>query len=276
LFGQELIPLFLDIQSAFDDSDQALQSEVEQVSVSSGSSSSSSSFFKLQSSSGELEQDQADVALSASRVAVQETIDRLQRLAATIRRSGAHHRQMRIDHFLEKTKNRQVHETIKTLARQKANYLFPDAKIFIRERIAESVAKRRSRFLYTTRHQQKRSTPKLPSPPKPPPPTFDEDDVLPIPNLPEPIVEQVPAPELPVVPAQTVGPSIFSATEVTKLDPIQLKPKRNERPETVISVYISQTDFPQPPRVPPGATSFECPYCFLEYPVEERRDSRWK
>ncbi|CZR67541.1 uncharacterized protein PAC_17440 [Phialocephala subalpina] len=235
---------------------------------------SSTSSYDFASDS-ESEPEQTEAALPNSRVAAQEIIDRLHRLSAIIRRSGAHHRQVRIKHFLEKRKNIEVHDMIKRLARQKVEFLFPKAESFLHERIAESIAKRRSRFLYIKQHQQKVSTQNIHISPRIPKAMPAEVDVEPIPNLPHPVEKRDLESPL-IFGNSTVGQSVLSATVDTKLDLKRLRIARNERPETVISVSISQGGYPKPPKMPAGAISFECLYCRLEYPAEEARESLWQ
>ncbi|EJT76427.1 hypothetical protein GGTG_06346 [Gaeumannomyces tritici R3-111a-1] len=68
-----------------------------------------------------------------------------------------------------------------------------------------------------------------------------------------------------------VQPSIIlSSTEVTALDPEELRTAdwfKAERPESVSSIQVSHGEFPKMPDLDPGGLSFTCPYCFLVFPI---------
>ncbi|MCJ1425603.1 hypothetical protein MMC29_003503 [Sticta canariensis] len=235
---------------------------------------SSISEYDFLSSSEEIEAVAPIAPLSESCVAIQETIDRLNRLAAMIRRSGKKHRQLRIERYLDKPSNLEVHQRIKMLALWKVEYFFPQASEALRERMAESIAKRRSRFFYIKQHQRKTSTPNYPQPAPQAPVDYEEAHALP----------QSPDPdnELPVLIRPqifepfVVSSTILSGTEVTKLDQNLLRAIREDRPETVASAYLSLSGFPNPPKVCSTETSFLCPYCCLERPMKEARGELWK
>ncbi|KAH6716525.1 hypothetical protein BKA61DRAFT_306498 [Leptodontidium sp. MPI-SDFR-AT-0119] len=242
------------------------------------SDGSSSSSYKFLSSSEEDENDSPATSLIGSQVTIQETIDRLQRLSTVIRRSGAHHQEVRIERFLQKPRNLQVYEVFEKFALQKAVHLFPQAEEYLQKRISQSIARRRSRFSYTQKHKEKISArdravntarPKVAVLPKMP----EGIDSIPLQKNVDAGREATGmAVEMPTI----VGQSVLSVTENTKLDPKRLQAGPNDRPRTVISAFISQSGFPNPPKLKPGTKEFECPYCCLIYPASEARGQPWQ
>lgn len=180
-----------------------------------------------------------------------------------------------MERYLDKPKNREVHDTIKMYALQKVDHLFPAASKVLRERMAESIARRRSRVSYIKQHQQKKfSTTNYTLPAPQPPLIYEEPNTSP--QLPYQDIESTDLvrPQIlePLVDASTT----LSVTEDTKLDPKRLRAIREDRPETVVSVYLSQGGFPNPPKVHSTDISFLCPYCYLECPIEEARGKFWR
>lgn len=235
---------------------------------------SSISEYDFLSSSEEIEAVAPIAPFSESCVAIQETIDRLNRLAAIIRHSGKKHRQLRIDRYLKKPSNLEVHQRIKMLALWKVEYLFPRASEALRERMAESIAKRRSRFFYVKQHQRKMSTPNYPQHAPQAPLNYEETHALPQSLDPDNELPVLTRPE--ILEPTVVSSTILSPTEVTKLDQNHLRAIREDGPETVASASLPQSGFPNPPKVCSTETSFLCPYCCLERPVKEARGKFWK
>lgn len=210
--------------------------------------------------------------LSKSRVAVQETIDRLHKLASIIRHSGKKHRQLRIEKYLDKPTNREVHNRIKMFASQKVEHLYPEASKTLQKRMAESIAKRRSRFSYITKHQQKISTLDYSLAAPQPHVNYEEPNTLP--QFPDQGIELPIRPE--ILERHMGASTVLSATEFPKLDLQHLRAIREDRPKTVASAYLPQSDFPAPPRVLKTEISFLCPYCCLQCPAKEARGEPWK
>lgn len=248
--------------------DNPLSSEIDKT-----NDDSSISDYDFLSSSEEIEAVAPIAPVSESCVAIQETIDRLHRLAAIIRRSGKKHRQLRIESYLDKPSNREVHERIKMFALWKVEYLFPESSKALRERMAESIARRRSRFFYIKQHQRKKSTPNYPLPAPQAPVNYEETHALP--QFPDSDNELPVLTRPQILEPSVVSSTILSATEVTKLDQNRLRAIREDRPESVASAYLSQSRFPNPPRVCSTETSFLCPYCCLECPMKEAREELW-
>ncbi|KAL2678788.1 hypothetical protein Neosp_009539 [[Neocosmospora] mangrovei] len=95
---------------------------------------------------------------------MQGTMASLQQLALTIRIAGTGHRQERIQRFKNLDRNKQVCQLVEDCARQMVDFRFPKASECLRERMAESIATRRARFLYLEQHQKKTSILNEPSP----------------------------------------------------------------------------------------------------------------
>ncbi|KAF8867424.1 hypothetical protein BDZ45DRAFT_734690 [Acephala macrosclerotiorum] len=117
------------------------------------SDASSLSFKSLSSSEGSKGQSAAGDAASPWRkrnLALQrhigDTIDRLHGHARRIERAGAKHRRERVEVYREKEGPKWVYEGFKKLAIWKANEEFKLASDTIKQRIAESFARRRIRF----------------------------------------------------------------------------------------------------------------------------------
>lgn len=239
---------------------------------------SSTSSYRLLSPSDDDEIPSRSPPRSTIWTSVQETITSLRQLALTIRIAGARHRQERIQRFKNLDPNKQVYQLVEECARQTVDFQFPEASESLRERMAESIATRRARFLYLEQHQKKTSTLNERAPdlqrteaPK------DEENTPPT-MQPE---QQQAAIMLP--PQSNLGPSVqpsvmLSATDRTKLDLKQLQTiqKNTKRAESVSSVKISMGTIPSMPKLHPGGASFTCPYCFLVCPAKEASgQNRW-
>ena len=72
----------------------------------------------------------------------------LNQSATTVRRTGGHLRLKQIQRFENlDSQNKETYQLFERRARQKADQLFPRASQVLRERITESIAIRRMRFL---------------------------------------------------------------------------------------------------------------------------------
>ena len=250
--------------------DKPLSSEIDKT-----NDDSSISEYEFLSSSDEFEAAAPIAYFSESCVAIQETIDRLNRLAAIIRHSEKKHRQLRIERYLDKPANLEVHQRIKMLALWKVEYLFPEASEALRERMAESIAKRRSRFFYVKQHQRKTSPPNCPQPAPQASVNYEEAHALP--QSPDPYNELPVFTRPQILKPSVVSSTTLSPTEVTtKLDQNHLRVIKEDRPETAASAYLSRSGFPNPPKVCSTETSFLCPYCCLECPTKEAHGKLWE
>ncbi|KLU81030.1 hypothetical protein MAPG_00125 [Magnaporthiopsis poae ATCC 64411] len=207
---------------------------------------------------------------SAALTSARGTINSLRQLSLTIRLAGAQHRSERIRRFRAQKTYSQVFDVFRMCALQRARHLFPLAPEFLVDRIAESIASRRIRFLYLERHQMKISTLNQPAP-----------TLLPIRQQQESSEKHAAEFAGQSEPQRTdmdlahssVQPSIIlSSTEITKLEPKGLRAAaqfKAERAESVSSIQVSHGEFPKMPNLDPGGLSFTCPYCLLVCPVRE-------
>lgn len=238
------------------------------------SSSSSSS-----SSSGLDGLDREDIAEAKSEV--EDVISRLIRLSASIRQSGSLHRDSKADRYIDRDENgNDLTAQFANIASLVVDHKFPDADETIRNRLAQSIARRRNRFEYRRKHQQKLARPyplkqQLPTLQRPglsgrvPPPALPGKSIA-LPAMSEPNLQQVePTERLP------------SHTSASLLDPERFKmPSKptSSKASTVLSGSPTQAatlSFPRAPHVGRNDV-FECPYCCILYPAKEARGKYWK
>ncbi|KAJ3549807.1 hypothetical protein NM208_g305 [Fusarium decemcellulare] len=206
------------------------------------------------------------------RMHIQDTIDRLHAHALRIERAGAQHRRERIEaYFQNEHEGRDAYERFLELADAKARIQFPKATKAFQHRIAESFARRRSKFDYLKAHQKKRAVQQGKSEDSetihPNPEPQHKVDFPPLVNDPEPGAKA----SLPSQHAPHDQQTVVAATEVTRLEMGTLQRQRRKA-ESVASV----TTRPELPPAPPvKGTTFECPYCRLEFRAEEAENDRW-
>lgn len=204
---------------------------------------------------------------------MQDTITSLRQLASTVRLAGAQHRQERVQRFKGLDRNKEMVLLFERCARQKVDHLFPNASETLRNRMAESIATRRARFLYLEMHQKKTSTLNQPVPElQQNDIAHGDEDVGQDESGPSTGSEQQQTTNLvlrPTLKPRVQQSEILSNTVNTKLDPQRLEPTPNKRAESVSSVKISTNAFPPRPKLDPTGTSFSCPYCFMICPAKE-------
>ncbi len=246
-----------------------------------GSDTSSLSFRRLPSSEGSTDGEETagpTPAATALRRHVEETLDRLHGLARQVQNAGSSDRRERIENYRRKPGPGQVYDLLRLLASRKLQHgsLFPRASSALKERIAESFARRRMRFAYLKAHQTRRAVGR-----KGPPDRLEATDK-------DAQVGRAPttAPTPPLAgggaaaPAQdlTAKPedmsTLYTRTQNTKLQEMP-EIRWPSRPESVASVTLQHHGFPKPPDVA-GKISFECPYCRLLFPAREAEKSRWR
>ncbi|KAN0082027.1 hypothetical protein V8E54_003325 [Elaphomyces granulatus] len=237
---------------------------------------SSLSFKSLSSSEGSKEQSATgDVASPwrernlALRRHIGDTIDRLHGHARRVECAGAKRRRERVEVYREKEGPKWAYEGFKKLATWKANEEFKLASDTIRQRFAESFARRRIRFEYLKEHQKKRAVDtgvqEQNSPPEPQLKGGGGSASL--------VKKQEAQKRANTVRRRLQDPhTICSATENTKLDR-RPEPSWRERAESVASVELRHPGFPPPPKTCGG--SFQCPFCRLEFRAREAESDRW-
>jgi hypothetical protein len=243
------------------------------------SSLSSLSFDSLTSSecSQPRKEVQGSVAQHTEREAklrqhVGDTIERLHGQAKRIDLAGARHRQRRIEMYREKERPKQMYKGLKRLGDWKAKDQFGTASETVRERMAESFARRRIRFEYLKEHQKKRAI-DMRNPIEHHLVTESRTSVEPneasltqtqgIPKN-----ENVPSPNY-----AHDQRTLFSATVNTTYE-LPPEPRTRERAESVRSIALRHPSFPPPPQVKDGR--FQCPYCLLEFRETEAAPDRWR
>lgn len=247
------------------------------------SESSSLSFDALSSAEPSEASDAPETSLSTWRkqrlklqAHIEDTVDRLHGLALQMEEAGANHRRRRVELYRQKERPLAAFEGYKALALHKAKLQFVEASASFLERLAESFARRRLRFEYLEEHQKKRAIdthkPVQLEAPAPRSQSKSEADDKPLDE----------ADDKPLDVTEEKKPSsylqdqrtVHSGTVETKLDP-RPQPKRPEKAESVASVALRNTGFPPPPRCV-NSTSFQCPYCRLEFRSQEAEKSRWR
>ena len=211
---------------------------------SSPASSVTSSAFFSQSSSSEFSIYEGTID---ARSEIENTLSRLNRLSASIRRSGRHHSDSKALSFVDRDADG---EDLTSAFRRRItliiDHLYPDADRVLRERLAESISRRRNRIVYRRNHRKKLSG----------------------------------APQsLPVTPSITER--AMSTTSASHVEPqrVDMSPgytssrASSDVPES--STQLSTLRFPPEPDI--GENDFfECPYCCILCPRKELRGMYWK
>jgi hypothetical protein len=171
-----------------------------------------------------------------------------------------------------------MYDMFEHLARQKVDHNFPKASETLRQRMAESIATRRVRFLYLEKHQNKLSTLKGPEPALQNSKGIGLDTT----NAAHPQLGNQKAEGLPTFQQPNATGAQFSQilsnTVTTKYNTKEIRPiqKAAERGGSVASVVLNSA-LPPIPKLDSGGTSFTCPFCFLVCPASEARGyERWK
>ncbi|KAK4460628.1 hypothetical protein QBC42DRAFT_139625, partial [Cladorrhinum samala] len=207
-------------------------------------------------------------------VHVEDTIDRLRGYSKRIEQAAAKHRRERIQLYLEKPGPKAKYGILKMAGRDKAHATFELASDIVRERLAESFARRRIRLDYLKEHQKKRSISEDPNKVKLP-------HIGPLFNLRNnshigatSASEQSQSRSM--LPSVQEAPTVPSATTKYDFTPDPKYPNvaRTERAKSVLSVSMSHAGFPSSPAAVEG--KFQCPYCRLIVPDTEAGLDRWR
>jgi hypothetical protein len=260
-------------------------SETSSVSSEAVSERSSASFESVSSSEFSLKEGARDSNLIPEQSAmldlrrhVEMTMDQLLGHTRRIERAGAEHRRRRVENYRLKSGNDEVFKNFRRTGTEKVDHYPPlmNASSDIRERIAESFARRRIRFEYLRKHQRKREV------------AIDHEQktTTSVANLHHKDGDT----DLPVVVVDQ--PKFSDARKATQShanekhsilsDTVDTsynikgpdEPMRRDRPESVVSMAFKDPDFPRPPRVVDG--KFQCPYCLLTFGKEEASIARWR
>lgn len=252
-----------------------------------GSNTSLLSFQRLSSPEGSTDDEEMSAdprpGAAALRRHVEDTLDRLHGLARQVQTAGAEDRQKRIDHYRTKPGPSQVYALLRRLASEKLQHgaEFRRASDAIKERMAESFARRRMRFIYMEARRARRGVGQfdpLPETATAVPPNQGTG------RHGQAVRAPAPTPHLAsddaVDPAQdpAAGPedrgTLYTMTENTKLRGTP-EMRQIDKPETVASVTLRHRGFPKPPDITTNG-GFECPYCRLQFPAREADIDRWR
>ncbi|KAL8418965.1 hypothetical protein RB594_002249 [Gaeumannomyces avenae] len=248
-----------------------------------GSDISSLSFPSLSSFESSADEEEAfagsNSGASALWTHIEDTIDRLHGLARRIQDAGAKDRQERIARYSMKPGPSQVSKLIFDIATEmlQRGDLLGRATEVIKERVAESFTRRRTKFAYLKSHETRRFI----DPPADP--SARPAAVCRASNYREqegPALATQQASDglsaLPQVQAKIPAKegTIYTRTQNTQLQDTP-EMRQPERPESVASTIIRRQDFPKAPDVT-GKDGFMCPYCRLYFPAREARMDRWR
>lgn len=193
-------------------------------------------------------------------------ISNLRQLGLTMYKAGTRHRQERISRFISLERNQQQYQMFEHLAFQKAKHMFPAAKESLWNRVAQSIARRRSRFLYLERHQAKLRAVAEPDALK-----NSEQNEKAQPQVDKvakpPIQVNIPHPPLSVL--SKAMPSLNRQTDFSRTLATKLEPVRPEPADSVSSTIIRMGEMPPAPLIDTDSMSFFCPYCYLTCPATE-------
>lgn len=245
-----------------------------------GSDSSSSLSFDSLSSLDNSEGQETELGPAMKRKAAlreraEDTINRLRDHALGLSKLSVQHRQQRLALYRQKEEPKMAFDVFKRIAKHRANEHFKLASENVKELMAESFARRRIKFNYIEQHRRKLQKQSIvfsqPDAPLQPP----EEDGRSGEDLPTRRPEFKATPEPTQVlrrPLPMDQRTVFSATEVTRLEPPPPRPK-SQRAESVASVLVRDPGFPPAPDVVGG--TFECPYCHVDLVARDAEAKPW-
>ncbi|KAH7091461.1 hypothetical protein FB567DRAFT_518742 [Paraphoma chrysanthemicola] len=201
-----------------------------------------------------------------------QTLDRLQGYAKRIEQAGAEHRQKRLDTYRRKQRTKQAYEGFRRIGEMRAKAHFRKAPAYILSRIADSFARRRTRFEYIREHQRKREAKVF---------IVSEPGIIvkhlnkqselrtkPVRSTTTPSARNIQRKLRPhdqqTILSQTVDTEYRMGSRLMKV----------RRAESVRSVTLEHPGFPKPPLAQDGI--FCCPYCSLHFHEQELEVHRWR
>ncbi|KAI0103372.1 hypothetical protein GGR51DRAFT_524710 [Nemania sp. FL0031] len=179
--------------------------------------------------------------------------------------------QEQFQRFVHQDQNLRTYQLFETYAREKCDFLFPNASDSLRERMANSIASRQARLLFLKQHQKTPTLAKQDSKIQAVKQIKEEEIfILSVTKQEqEDVNSSCPLVPLSKVPSNTVG---------IKLDPMRFNSGQNKiTPSGSISlIKFSETTFPSIPNLDPGDASFTYSYYLLVSLVDEasRRNKR--
>lgn len=211
---------------------------------------------------------------------VEAAIDRLHRLAVSIRKSSTHNRTSAPAKFTLLDENGDdTSSRFESFALKIIQARFPTANPILHKRLASMVLQRRKLFSYQQRHQQKLA--KVVSPAtrhflmQQQPRGYAG---MPLTLLSESLHEAgLPNPR--AIPKGLVINKALSTTTASALTATSLSrpaPSVMSSSRASSNHDTSTTPFPPPPKIAPNAKEFQCPYCGLLLELKERNSRRWR
>lgn len=206
--------------------------------------------------------------IMTARSGVEDAIRRLNRLSVSVRRSGFHRYDPRAMSFAHIKDGENLTLAFKEIATLKLKWKYPEADEALRERLAESMSRRRNLIAYRQKHHQKLSynNPVSAQSIQKKPQTFVGSAEHPTSSQPDTTRRQ---------------DELQSETSASHLEPerigVQSKPTSSQA-STVISKSPTQRAALNFPRAPPvkNNDNFQCPYCCILCPAKEARGKYWK
>ncbi|KAE8448457.1 hypothetical protein EG329_009522 [Mollisiaceae sp. DMI_Dod_QoI] len=218
---------------------------------------------------------------------VEETLTKLHKLSAAIRKSGNEYRDIRAEKYrelgetlddgtfvdmtarFEEFAKKMIPHRIARRSNLDSGTSEPIAAKWLQERLAKTIARRRNRFWYWRKHQQRlgrsdwiATDSQL------------ESTVDPLPALPNRIFK---------VYEKTGQKKNVAPTEDTRHTPINkdafpkfLQSKRGSSATSASFFWKHEDKVPGPPDIDEAATHFTCPLCFILCEVKEARGKYWR
>ncbi|KAF4614364.1 hypothetical protein G7Y89_g15373 [Cudoniella acicularis] len=225
-----------------------------------------------------------------SSLVVEETITRLYRLAAAIRKSGSHYRDLRAEkyieveyledgtsvnlteRFLEDFAMRVIPHRVPGRVDLVSGRRQPIAELWLQERLARTIAQRRNRFLYWRKHQEKLEKSSW----VPQPLTKRQQPASGAGSQAESNRKSVSKP------AEEFQEKSIGGTEDTRHTPIDkvafprfAASKKSSNTSTVSFIWKNVDEIPGPPQIDSAETHFTCPLCFILCEAKESHGKYW-
>lgn len=210
---------------------------------------------------------------------IEAAIDRLHRLAMTIRGSSIHHRKSNTPDFVLRDENgNDISSQFEHFAIRMVQTRYPKANPLLHLRLGQAILQRRKRFAYQQRHQQKLALPARATHILPSARQLQHTGSVRDANVPRP--DRAASPNVqrtfPYGHARTVLPTPTASA-------LTLRTVRSRPPSSTLSSSTVTTNndaenlyYPPRPIVTPGSKEFQCPYCGLVLGLEAEKGTRWK
>jgi hypothetical protein len=208
---------------------------------------------------------------------IEEAVSRLFRFSNHVRRPSRQSQDQKADKFVPKDEfGNEVLPAFEDFALQILKFRFPEANSSFLEMLSRSITKRRQRFLFRQRHQQKlsqgteeysanRPLPEIQS-------TFQHDGQTVKKIEPTQIGNHTLVPELRVKKAMS---STIASEPQARIRPESIYAP-STRQSTAIYAYASNIRVPPPPKMLPGCREFQCPYCCMMLPAKDAVPGKWR